>query len=190
MSVQDFFALNASAVLSVEEAGAGFAAAIALAEQFRGQEISSMQALKAANILLPDKRAPTDSHSSPGVSVEQALTLCRSVRATLADQSEGWKQRSLFERQWVIRDFKKTAGLPVEQWLEVLGQLERNLEKHDLQAVMTLDAPLNKLAGYYKHLGELAKGYEKDPIKLAESLRHVNAWQAETEQLQEVLHGV
>ena len=190
MSVQDFFALNASAVLSVEEAGAGFAAAIALAEQFRGQEISSMQALKAANILLPDKRAPTDSHSSPGVSVEQALTLCRSVRATLAEQSEGWKQRSLFERQWVIRDFKKTAGRPVEQWLEVLGQLERNLEKHDLQAVMTLDAPLNKLAGYYKHLGELAKGYEKDPIKLADSLRHVNAWQAETEQLQEVLHGV
>jgi NAD(P)-dependent dehydrogenase (short-subunit alcohol dehydrogenase family) len=46
-------------------------------------------------------------------------------------------------------------------------------------------APLGKLAGYYRHLGELATGYEKDPIKLAESLRHVKAWQAEAEQLQQ-----
>ena len=42
--------MNKGAVLSVEEAGAGFAASIVFAEKFRGQEISSMQALKAADI--------------------------------------------------------------------------------------------------------------------------------------------
>jgi len=50
MSVETFFEMNKGAVLSVEEAGAGFAASIVFAEKFRGQEISSIQALKAADI--------------------------------------------------------------------------------------------------------------------------------------------
>src|SRR5512137_113767 len=41
MSVDQFFDMNKGAVLSVEEAGAGFAASIVFAEKFRGQEISS-----------------------------------------------------------------------------------------------------------------------------------------------------
>src|SRR5512133_1515929 len=49
MSVEAFFEMNKGAVLSVEEAGAGFAASIFFAEKFRGQEISSIQALKAAD---------------------------------------------------------------------------------------------------------------------------------------------
>ena len=50
ISVSEFFEMNKSAVLSVEEAGAGFAVSILFAEKFRGQEISSMQAPKAADI--------------------------------------------------------------------------------------------------------------------------------------------
>lgn len=50
LTVEEYFALNQKTVLTVEEAGAGFAAAVVLAEQFRGQEISSGQALKAADI--------------------------------------------------------------------------------------------------------------------------------------------
>jgi hypothetical protein len=50
MSVEAFFEMNKGAVLSVEEAGAGFALSVLFAEKFRGQEISSMQALKAADI--------------------------------------------------------------------------------------------------------------------------------------------
>ena len=50
MSLDEFYRLNKSAMLSVEEAGVGFALSIVFAERFRGQEISSMQALKAADI--------------------------------------------------------------------------------------------------------------------------------------------
>jgi NAD(P)-dependent dehydrogenase (short-subunit alcohol dehydrogenase family) len=50
MSVEQFFEMNKAAVLTVAEAGAGFAVSVVLAERFRGQEISSMQALKAADI--------------------------------------------------------------------------------------------------------------------------------------------
>ena len=39
-------------VIPVEAAGAGFAATIALADRFRGQEIASIQALQVAGIEL------------------------------------------------------------------------------------------------------------------------------------------
>ena len=76
MSVEAFFEMNKGAVLSVEEAGAGFAASIVFAEKFRGQEISSIQALKAANINFGAR--PTENNSA-GISLEnrkQAQALC------------------------------------------------------------------------------------------------------------------
>jgi NAD(P)-dependent dehydrogenase (short-subunit alcohol dehydrogenase family) len=49
MTVDEFFELNENRLLTVEEAGAGLAVAVVFAGQFRGQEISSLQALKAAD---------------------------------------------------------------------------------------------------------------------------------------------
>lgn len=185
MSKEAFFALNQQAVLTVEQAGAGFAASVALADQFRGQEISSLQALMAAGIRIAG-RSESGTSASRIANRDQALDLCRSVRSTLVEQSAGWKERSLFERQWVIRDFKKSAGRPAEQWLEALGRLEGELAEPG-GAITHLDPPLTRLAGYYKHLGDLAGGYEKDPVKLEEALRHVRSWQADAERLQGML---
>lgn len=184
MTVAEFFEMNRGAVLTVEEAGAGFAAAIALAEQFRGQEVSSLQALRAAGPGYGGA-AQAGPPAVASAAAGQAQALCQGVRRTLAEQSEGWKQRSLFERQWVIRDFKKTAGMPVEAWLNALAQLEASLQAGDYPPVAR--PPLDKLAGYYAHLADLAKGYERNAAKLEENLKHIQAWQAEVEALQEAL---
>jgi NAD(P)-dependent dehydrogenase (short-subunit alcohol dehydrogenase family) len=183
MTVDEFFTLNKNAVLSVEEAGAGFAAAVVFAGKFRGQEISSTQALKAADI---NFGAAGREEQSAGISPEkreQAWALCERVRLTLQEQSDDWKHRSLFERQWVIRDFKKTAGMPAEEWLDTLARLEDNLQSGGNISHL----PLEKLAGYYNHLAELAKGYEKDPVKLQENLGHVYSWRDEVEKLIEMI---
>ena len=172
MTVEQFFEMNKNAVLTPEEAGSGFAVSIVLAEKFKGMEISSMQALKAADI---NYGASEEGSASPQVDAEhrkQALELCGKVRITLKEQSEEWKRRSLFERQWVIRDFKKTAGMSVDEWLAALERLESSL-KGDSDIEKT---SLSRLSGYYAHLAELAKGYEKDPAKLQENLRHVYGW--------------
>jgi hypothetical protein len=190
MSVEQFFEMNKGAVLSVEEAGAGFAASIVFAEKFRGQEISSIQALKAADINFGSRAAENESATInadkrryPEGHLRQAQARCEAVLVTLREQSEGWKSRSLFERQWVIRDFKKMAGMPVEEWLLSLERLEKSLGSDG--AITAL--PLDKLAGYYEHLAELAKGYEKDAQKLEENLRHVYRWRDEVKDLQNAL---
>jgi hypothetical protein len=184
MSLDEFYKMNKNAMLSVEEAGAGFAASIVFAEKFRGQEISSMQALKAADI---QYGAANEENMAVVISKEhreQARDLCARVRKTLQEQSDGWKKRSLFERQWVIRDFKKTAGMPAEEWLEALANLERELQGGAPITRLALD----KLAGYYNHLAELAKGYEKNSAKLEENLRYVYGWKDEVEKLNQELN--
>jgi NAD(P)-dependent dehydrogenase (short-subunit alcohol dehydrogenase family) len=178
MSVEQFFEMNKSAVLSVEEAGAGFAVSVVFAEKFRGQEISSIQALKAADINFGGEKAEPASAEIDANNLRQARALCEAVLVTLKEQSDDWKRRSLFERQWVLRDFRKTAGMPVEEWLETLRQLQENLQRGVIS-----HPPLERLAGYYEHLAELAKGYERDPARLEENLRHVYRWRDEVSQL-------
>ncbi len=183
MNVEQFFEMNKGAVLSVEEAGAGFAASIVFAGKFRGQEISSIQALKAADINFGAAQTENESVTLTSEKLRQAQALCEAVLVTLQEQSNGWKSRSLFERQWVIRDFKKTAGMPVEEWLSNLERLANNLRGDG--AITQL--PLGKLAGYYEHLAELAKGYEKDRSKLEETLGNVYRWRDEVKALEQVL---
>ena len=138
----------------------------------------SIQALKAADINFGSHEAKNVSAVLNDDKRKQAETLCEAVYVTLKEQSDGWKSRSLFERQWVIRDFKKTAGMPVEEWLETLRQVKEKLQNGEASP-----APLEKLAGYYEHLADLAKGYEKDRAKLEENLRHVYGWRDEVNEL-------
>ncbi len=183
MTVEQFYELNKNAVLTVEEAGAGFACAIVFAEKFKGMEISSIQALKAANINWGSGLVEKTSTSLEVEKHGQAATLCAKVLQTLKEQSDDWKHRSLFERQWVIRDFRKTAGMSVEEWLDALAQLQASLESEAKIA----RPPLEKLAAYYNHLADLAKGYEKDAAKLEDNLKHVYGWRDEVEALEKLL---
>lgn len=183
MNVEQFFEMNKGAVLSVEEAGAGFALSVVFAERFRGQEISSVQALKAADINFGAGQTENASATRNADKRRKARALCEAVLVTLKEQSEGWKSRSLFERQWVIRDFKKTAGMPVEEWLTTLQRLRESLCGDGV----IVRPPLEKLSSYYEHLAELAKGYEKDSSKLEENLRHVYGWCDEVKALEKIL---
>ncbi len=183
MTVSQFYEMNKNAVLSVEEAGVGFALSILYAERFKGMEISSLQAIKAADINYGAQPSGMAAVPWQADRKDQAVALCRRVRQTLMEQAEGWKHRSLFERQWVIRDFRKTAGMSAEEWLTDLDDLAAGLDRESDIKI----PPLAQLAGYYNHLAELAKGYEKDQDKLQENLRQVYGWRDEVAALDELL---
>jgi len=73
--------------------------------------------------------------------------------------------------------------MPVEEWLSGLERLNENLRGDGAIRPM----PLEKLAGYYEHLAELAKGYEKNAAKLEENLKHVYRWRDEVKELEKGL---
>lgn len=184
-SVEEFYAMSEEHIISVEDAGAAFAAAIALAERFRGQEVGARQALIAAEIEIvsPETVRLVISDEER----LQAFALCKDVYQTLKEQSNGWSERSIFERQWLLRDFKKSAGMPIEQWLEALEKMNHFLSTNDLTNLAQLYVPLEQLAQFYQHLQELAKGYIKDPTELAANLAIVRGWQMQAEELHKIV---
>ena len=186
-STDEMFTIVNEYKISVEAAGAGFAAAVVLAERYRGQEISSSQALIDAGISLEDTPQVQDLLAINKEQITQALELCRRVRSTLAEQSAGWEARSVFEKQWMIRTFRNRAKMPIELWLETLNQLETNLEKQDSVQLAATCAPLASLANFYVYLYDMAKGYVKDPQQREEQLAIVKSWQTDVEELDRLL---
>jgi hypothetical protein len=160
-----------------------------MAERYTGQEISSAQALLDAGIALPDENQPVAQTKLTDEQFEQALVTCRRVRSTLAEQSAGWKERSIFEQQWLIRTFKQYARMPVAEWLKALEQMENRLEAQDANGLAAIQAPLDGLASYYAHLYKMAEGYIKDPAQREAQLAIVSSWQADVSQLKEYVRG-
>jgi pantoate kinase len=90
------------------------------------------------------------------------------------DQSEGWKKRNLFERQWVSRDFKKNTSFSIDEMQAKLKALGDNL-KAGASTAESIDT-VNKISGYYMHQQEHLRGFVKNPQKLAENLKITDGW--------------
>ncbi|MCK4241107.1 MAG: SDR family NAD(P)-dependent oxidoreductase, partial [Candidatus Atribacteria bacterium] len=174
-NVEEFYKMSEKQIISVEAAGAGFAAAIAQAEKYRGQEIGSIQALMDVGIELQEEEK-TNKKILTEEEKKQALSLIRKIETTLREQSEGWKQRPIFERQWVLRDFRKNTGASVEQFLEVFKKLEHSLINNEFSSDILKKLQINKLSKYYEHQIDLLKGYEKDQEKLKKNMEIIKGW--------------
>jgi len=184
MSLEQLFELNKNAQISPEAAGAGFAIAVALAKKYHGQETSSIQVLREAGIPLTDQEEtqvqeqkpsqPQEAQAAESTENRSTDELYQVVAKTYAEQSDGWKKRNLFERQWVSRDFKKTTGLSIDEMQTTLKTLSNRLENGASTAEFI--EPLNQLAGYYVHQQGQLKGFEKNPEKLEENLKVIDGW--------------
>ena len=87
----------------------------------------------------------------------------------------------------MIRDFKQRAAMPAERWLEALDLLEQRLRSSGVPRAASELPPLEKLAGFYGHLADLARGYVKDPAERETQVAVVSGWQAEVERLRHAL---
>jgi NAD(P)-dependent dehydrogenase (short-subunit alcohol dehydrogenase family) len=184
MSLEQLFELNKNAQISPEAAGAGFAIAVALAKKYHGQETSSIQVLRETGIPLTREKEtqveaqkpsiPKDTQTAKPCENKGIDELYQAVLKTYLEQSEGWKKRNLFERQWVSRDFKKTTGLSIDEMQTTLKALGNSLKAGTSTTEFT--EPLNQLSDYYVHQQGQLKGFEKDPQKLEENLKVIDGW--------------
>ncbi|MGA2680788.1 MAG: SDR family oxidoreductase [Candidatus Bathyarchaeia archaeon] len=189
MSLDELFELNKNAQISPEAAGAGFAIAIALAKRYHGQETSSIQVLREAEIPVTEQetsqeqeqKSPKDAQYIKPIENRTISELYKMVSKTYSEQSEGWKKRNLFERQWVARDFKKNTGLSIDEMFATIKALGDDLKAKN--STTEYVEPLKLLAAYYEHQQEQLKGFEKDPKKLQENLRIIDCWIIDTKQL-------
>ncbi len=189
MTLDQLFELNKNAQISPEAAGVGFALAVAQAAKYHGQETSSIQVLREANIpceeaeiSFEEKPVLPNLETTPQAALKRGVgELYAAVYATFLEQSEGWKKRNLFERQWVARDFKKHTGYSIDEMQAAFKTVDAAV-KSGVKSSESVKVA-GKVASYYVHQQEQLRGYEKNPQKLAENLRILSGWVADANAL-------
>jgi NAD(P)-dependent dehydrogenase (short-subunit alcohol dehydrogenase family) len=174
-TVDEFYKMNEYVLLSVEEAGAGFAASVANADIYNGLEISSIQALMDIGVSINEPKENNRIILSDGEK-GKVLEMMVEILQTFLEQVDGWKDRPVFERQWVLRDFKKYTGEAPEYFADKLSEFKKGITNNDLTKEDFKELPVEKLRAYYEHQIDLLKGYEKNPDKVKEYYDIISNW--------------
>ena len=180
LSPEAFYREQAAHTLSPQEAGQGFALSTLSASTYHGQEISSLQALHECLGTGWDRTTPPATEAP---ALPPALLI--RIFDTFQAQYHGWLQRNLFERQWVLRDFKKRVGLPAEAVDNTLQTARNTLERGESPTLSP--ALFAKLQAYWQHQYTLLQSFEKDPDQREAYGRQIQAWIADLQQLLDLL---
>lgn len=166
LSEEAFYEMNKDHIISVEDAALGFALSVLHADEYNGQEIGSLQVLGGL--------APKE-----GAAERVDAEVLGRVARTFSEQYQGWKERNVFERQWVLRDFRKCVGRPAD---EVQARMQELAQSGGLMAAD--DRPLlEALVRYWQRQDRLLQSFEKDPQKRQEHSRIIHGWIADLQSL-------
>lgn len=157
ISTDEFYKMNETHILRKEEAGLGFALSILKSKEYSGQEISSIQVLNDFDLYdIVDENIEIDS---------RILDTIKKVIQKFNEQYNGWMQMNIFEKQWVLRDFKKTVGMSANECYEKLDFMIKEIMNSYFMKVNHMDL-IKKLKNYFERQYKLLQGYEKNPTKL------------------------
>ncbi len=118
---------------------------------------------------------------------EEGQTLLIAIVKTFDEQNEGWKKRNIFEKQWMLRDFKKYAGHSADEMAAALHQYQIAYNKKDVEKLNGLSALLTNLSNYYRHQLEMMQGYIKDSEKRQEYDTYIKGWLKDIETMKGML---
>lgn len=180
ITTNDFYHQNEDHIIDVQDAGIGFAISVLKASEYHGQEISSIQALN-------------EFHSSPALISSfcdkednelPSVELLEKIINTFIIQYNGWQSRNIFERQWVLRDFKKYMGVPAETVKKEFDRIHKEIESGI--GLRNISQKLfEKLLYYWKHQLKLLRGFEKDERKFIEYSQAISEWISDIQMLLE-----
>ena len=168
VSINDFYAMNKNFILDSESAGVGFALSVLKATDYNGQEIGAIQVLTEFGLVKPQIK----TELSAGITEKKQYL--RNIIQTFEEQYSGWQSMNVFQKQWVLRDFKKTTGLSADQTLDKLKVIEKNIE--NLQDVSEELPFFGKLKEYWHRQLKLLQGFEKDKEKLKRNTQIILSW--------------
>ncbi len=159
ISLEEFYEMNKEHIISVEDAALGFALSVLNAKEYNGQELGSIQVLNG----LENKNESYESCN---------FELLSRVIKTYEEQYLGWKERNIFERQWVLRDFKKCVGKSADEVYKIMKSMEKS------KGILSTDEYklLESLIVYWEHQYELLQGFEKNKEKLQENSNIIKGW--------------
>ena len=159
ITLDEFYDMNKNHIISAQDAALGFALSVLKAKEYNGQELGSIQVLNSM-----------DNNDESIINCDFEI-LSRVIK-TYEEQYNGWKKRNVFERQWVLRDFKKTVGKSAD---DVYATMNNMKEKNGVLSSNEFRL-LESLIIYWKHQYQLLQSYEKNKDKLEENSNIIKGW--------------
>ena len=114
-----------------------------------------------------------------------AAQLYQFMFKTFTEQSEGWKKRNMFVRQWVMQDFRKNTKMSVEEMRSELLTLGERIERGGSTAQFV--KPLNLLAKFYEHQLAEMQGMQKVSHRQHEDIEMITSWIANVKSLAQAI---
>jgi NAD(P)-dependent dehydrogenase (short-subunit alcohol dehydrogenase family) len=162
MSIDEFYKMNESYILGKEEAGLGFALSILNSKEYSGQEISSIKVLTDFKInKINDESTKDESTKIDSKIIEIIIKVIESFN----EQYIGWINMNVFEKQWVLRHFKKSVEISADECHEKLSHILETIKTSNSIQLEYISL-FKKLKGYFEQQYKILQGYEKDLTKL------------------------
>lgn len=170
----DFYKLHDEYILDVELAGVGYAVSVVNAKQYQGKEIMSYQVLMDSSLISGNTGKSNDIRTQ--ADFDKLPLLFNRIIDVFLDQYNGWQKKNLFQKQFILSDFKKQMGLPAESFKKQLETLQSQIQNHQWDNFKNSKGMFLKLQHFYEHQKGLLQNYEKDMAQLNNDTNLLNSW--------------
>lgn len=171
MTDAEFIARSApgGVLMSAEDCGVGLAGCILHASELHGQEPAAVTGLALLGV---------GSGEWAGGHATDARAAARALDEIVGGLKAELEGMGMFQRQWYRRTLRQRSGLSLDEW----GQLVQTLRSNPSDAGRHA-AEVDRLAAYFAGLENDARGYIRDPQKLAEAIAALEARRAAAEKV-------
>lgn len=173
IATDDFYKSLEEVILDVELAGVGYAVSVVNAEKYNGQMTSSYQVLLDDGLIIDN--TIKDNTQIP-VDYDRLTSLFTSIANIFFDQYQSWQKKKLFQKHFILTDFKKQMGLPADSFKKQLEALQSQSQNHQWDSFLNSKEMFIKLQRFYEHQKDLLQGYEKNEVQLANDTKLLNSW--------------
>lgn len=170
----DFFASYEEHIVDVEVAGTGYALSVVNAKQYDGKEIISSQVLIDSGVI--DREKEQSEVMPELVDYDKLSSLFASISKIFFEQSQSWKKKKLFQRQFILSDFKKHMGMPADSFNNQLKDLQKQIDNQKWGAFLSSKKLFMRWQRYYEHQINLLQSYEKDIVQLNKDTEILKSW--------------
>ncbi len=174
ITAEDFYSSHEDYIVDAEIAGVGYAVSVVNARQYHGKEIMSYQVLVDNGLISGGMERSKVARTE--ADYDKLSILFTEIAEVFYDQYQGWQKKKLFQKQFILSDFKKQMGLPAESFKKQLEALQKQIQNHQWDSFLNCKDIFIKLQYFYKHQIKLLQGYEKDATQLANDTKLLNSW--------------
>jgi len=174
ITADDFYKAHNELIVDAETAGTGYAVSVVNAKYYHGKQTMSYQVLVDNGLISGSTKNINNSLTKSDY--DRLLQLFTNITDVFFDQYQGWQKKKLFQKQFILSDFKKQMGQSAENFKQQLEVMQSEIQNNQWDNFLNSKDMFIKLRYFYEHQKKLLIGYEKDTIQLSSDIKLLDSW--------------